>query len=399
MTVGTTDRMKIGSVEETAFGELPVTPELAEKRLNSESFTADTDTTQSPELDSGRQRRWLKRTGLQTSGTIEADLAMGAHDDWMTAAIGSAGFSTPPSSNTGTFSAAESTSELTGTGIDQNVSVGDWVKLLNFSATLDATPRKVMAVSSDTLTVFPKLEEDVTGSGSESITFFAIAENGTAKRSFAIEKQYTDLDSVVYSLFTGQTIDTWSVTVDTEDIITQSFDFQGKLESQSASTVDNDGSYNDKSENEPMSSVEDVFNVFLAPRSGAATNANAEHPTTSLGWETANSLRMRKEIGTLGPVSIGQGKAGITGSLVSYFRDKTVRDYYLNFTDGLQLAFMTQDADGAWYIFDFPRIKFTSGPATAQGEEQDILNDLSFTALKDETEEITMRIAKFDPNS
>ena len=55
---------------------------------------------------------------------------------------------------------------------------------------------------------------------------------------------------------------------------------------------------------------------------------------------------------------------------------------------------MVDDASNA-YVFEFPRVKFTSGQRNAGGTEQDVFADLQFTAYRETTEDVTIRIVRF----
>ncbi len=85
----------------------------------------------------------------------------------------------------------------------------------------------------------------------------------------------------------------------------------------------------------------------------------------------------------------------MTGTLQAFFASKTEMDKYRNFTTS-SIAVQLQDDAGNTYIIDFPSIKYTDGENVVSGENTDIIADLPFTAFRDATEGITIRIAKFD---
>jgi hypothetical protein len=67
---------------------------------------------------------------------------------------------------------------------------------------------------------------------------------------------------------------------------------------------------------------------------------------------------------------------------------------YLNNTYS-SLAVVFSDASNNTYIFDIPRIKYTSGTRVAGGINTDIIATLNWNAVMDPTELITMRITRF----
>ncbi len=135
-----------------------------------------------------------------------------------------------------------------------------------------------------------------------------------------------------------------------------------------------------------MAGVDDVLAII---ENGAAI-AQVE----MFDFDLTNNLRQRKQIGTLGPVSIGSGKVGCTGSLQMYFSDQTIMDKYRNDTE-TSLAIVMKDSANNSYVFDWPRVKLTEGAASAGGQNQDIMANMKFMAKRHATEGITARIVRF----
>ena len=69
-------------------------------------------------------------------------------------------------------------------------------------------------------------------------------------------------------------------------------------------------------------------------------------------------------------------------------------DKYLNFNDS-SLGIIFNDTDGNAYLLDFPKIVYTSAQRVAGGQNQDIIADMSWEAIMDDTEEKTIRIVKW----
>ena len=75
-------------------------------------------------------------------------------------------------------------------------------------------------------------------------------------------------------------------------------------------------------------------------------------------------------------------------------------DKYLNFNDSA-LAIVFDDVDGNAYCFDFPKIVYTSAQRVAGGQNQDLIADMSWEAIRSDTqyggadEDCTIRITKW----
>ena len=108
-----------------------------------------------------------------------------------------------------------------------------------------------------------------------------------------------------------------------------------------------------------------------------------------------NNLRQRNVIGTLGPTSMGSGTLAIGGTLRAYYESAALADKHLNFTES-SLAIVVQDPDGSGYVFEFPSVKYTQGPRNATGQNTDVIIDLSFEVKRNASEDVMVRIVKFD---
>jgi len=390
MTEASGDRLLLSYVVEATYGLFPAgpSPVLQDIRFTSEGLAQTHNSVQSTQIDADRMVSDLKRVGLGVEGSIGYELSFGSHEDFMAAAIGSSGFSTPASAPSGTFSTTASTSVVTGTGVGTGLIVGDWVNLTGFSALIDATPRKVTVQAANEITVQPGLEEDITGDADEVVTPMAQIVNGTALTTFSFEKEFQDLG--LFTQYTGCGIDSWSLSAELEAIITGEFGIMGKDETTSGATG-NSGTNLGVTTSDVMASVDEITAVVFGPRNSATFDGM---DAVGFSFETSNNLRARLVLGTLGPKSLGLGKFNATGTLVAYFESNELVDNFLNFVDGNEVAFIVRDSSGNTYVFDFPRIKFSASPRNVGGENQDVMVEMAWTAVRDQTEGIAMRMSK-----
>ena len=134
-----------------------------------------------------------------------------------------------------------------------------------------------------------------------------------------------------------------------------------------------------------MNVVDDLYSIL----EGASST-----DMTSLSLQLQNNLRQQKIVGEVGPDSLAQGTIGLAGTVQAYFESASLMDKYLNFTAS-SLAVVAEDAAGNAYVIDLPQVKYTSGQRVAGGQNQDIIADMAFSAYRESTEDVTIRIARF----
>jgi len=274
-----------------------------------------------------------------------------------------------PTTGAGAFATDDSiiTADLAGVGGNSIVTTSVFVSGSNFfdAATLGTT---------------------TAGSGnSDTTTFEQLSEvtNGVTTSFFSIEKEFTDVPGA-FNLYQGMVVSTMSLEIAAGAVATGSFSFIGKNEQSnivSLGTVD----ALELSTNPVMTGIED-------------TNAILENgvlfAATQLSLAVENNLRARPLIGVLGADSIGAGVVTITGTLQSYFNNIGIIQRYLDFETS-SIAFLATDAGGNVYVYDLPKVKYSSGQKVAGGQNSDIIADMEFTAVRCPSEDITLRVAKF----
>jgi len=378
------DRVLVSYLEETSFKVIPSSA-LQDIRYTSESFKQVTGTAMSTEIRGDRQVSDLKRTSISAEGSLGFELSYNTYNDLLSAVIGSAAFDTG-GSNTGTFATTIGPDQITGTGVETGVAVNDWIVLDNANATVTNTVFKVTAVASGALTVSPPPAAAAAGSGDEVVRFSSNAVNGVAKRSFMFEKNYQDLTNIFEAMY-GQIPSSLSLTIATESLMSGEFGFVGAYAISGTSSLGT-GSNTAATETDNMASVDEIAALFEG-------STHADFLATEVSININANPRTRMNLSENQPSSYGLGKFEITGTIKAHFATIALMDKYLNGTE-TELAIAVKDAAGNHMIFDFPRIKFTDGSRVAGGENTDVFVELTFTAYRDVSEDITIRIAKID---
>lgn len=106
---------------------------------------------------------------------------------------------------------------------------------------------------------------------------------------------------------------------------------------------------------------------------------------TDFSWQLENNLRDQNQLGDDDPFDIGYGQRVMTGSLIAYFGDDGLNVYnaMLNNTPfSLQFDLADAATNPNIYNLEFPRLKFASGRIIAQGNNQDVFAEMTWTATR-----------------
>lgn len=381
------DRVAIYMKVETTFGTA-ATGNYQTMRLVSESFGQDTNFIESAEIVSDRQVADVIRASIAASGDLAFEFSYSTYDDWLEAVLESAAWGTEISESTDSHNMANSDNSINrtvGSYVTDGFVVNQWIRTTGFT---DATNNAFFRVVS--VAALKMVLEDgskgavVTESASASveITQGAMIVNGTTQKSFSIEREYTDTANE-FVMHLGMTIGAMTLNITPDKIITGTFTFLGQDATSAVATAA--GTLVAATTKKIMNAVDNVL---------AIAEGGSVYASTVFTLNVVNNLRARPEIAKLGAISIGAGKVGVTGTLEAYFATKAVMDKYLKNTIS-KLAVVIEDDDLNGYVFDFPQIKYTNGRRIAGGINTDIMAEMEFTAYKDSTEAITIRIQRF----
>lgn len=381
MALASANRAQLAFLTEVTPGTTPAPPGTA-LRMTGESLDFAIQTISSNEIRSDRQVSDLVQTGASGSGGFNFELSYKEYDPILQAALqsafnsfGTAGVFTPGVYSAGTagvaFTATTATAQ-TGTPFT-NCVVGQWIKVFKaagpttYYALVTAVTPTVLTVSAATpLAVFNSAAGD-------TITGLAVS-NGSTQTYFSLEVGH--LDIAQYRLYKGFTPNKVSLSMQSGQIVTGSFDFLGMAALMSGSSAM--GSVAASQTNTPMNAVTGIGTVL---ENGTALTGTY---MKSLTIDLQNNLRGQDAIGVLGFASIANGSVAITGSVQFYFADITMLNKLINNTK-TSLAFYIKDTAGNAYGFNMPSIKFSSGKVAAGGLNQDAMVDLQYTAFMDAT--------------
>jgi hypothetical protein len=106
------------------------------------------------------------------------------------------------------------------------------------------------------------------------------------------------------------------------------------------------------------------------------------------------NLRQQQAVGSKFPVGIAAGRLNVTGKLDAYFADGLMYDHFLEH-ETVSLQFPVTDVDGNCYYFTIPAFKVLSDPVAPGGIDQDVMEQMEFTAFRDGATKCMVQIDRF----
>jgi hypothetical protein len=233
------------------------------------------------------------------------------------------------------------------------------------------------------------IEAALCNSFSAPVSNLSSIKNGTALKSFSLQKHFQDLDTPVFQTFNGCRVGGLTLDFKTGQILTGSFSFMGlgattgTAQIAGATTTASPG----VSEN-VMNAVTDLIEI---KENGVASTMVIR----ALSLNLNNNLRAQDAIGSLPHVGVALGKLEITGNIEAYFADLTAYNRFINGT-AFALSFKVNDSTGDYYRFTLPAVKYESGQVVAGGLDQDLVFQGTWRAIYDPTSACMIQIDKFD---
>lgn len=360
-------------------------------RLTGESLNQNIQTTVSNEIRSDRKIPSLVRTSSGPGGDLNVELSYTSFDFLFEGLLANTWTATLAITDTITAQANAGFLEFTSVAADfSGISVGQWVKIGGYVNTTLNTFHRVTAVTAGagadsfiTATVFVAGEA---GGGNETVAG-AMLRDGVAKKSFSVQKQFTDLTNV-FHLFTGMRVGQGQFTFQPGSIVTGSLSFLGSTFLQAGATA--------------VTGVltpavtTDVFNAVDNVKGILEDDVISTLDILQLSLNVVNNLRAQSAVGSLSPVGIGYGRANISGAIQAYFEDGALVTR-LNSGTKFSLSWRFEDAVGNALIMTLPRAEITSLNVVAGGINQDVVADGQYQATLDTTTACQVQFDRFVP--
>lgn len=391
-----TNRVSLRMVEEVTYG---VTPDPC--TMKAVPFTSSSDLGFTPEtvvseiIRDDRQVSDLVLVGGSTAGGFDTELAAEAQDEAIEGVMFSAWVANT-STDTGSDVALEAAKISSPADIVFNalgLSEGDWVKVSGFSNALFNRVYRVNGAPTATELPVAKDASQLESAGaSVTVACGDSIINGTTSKSYTLERKYTDQTVPLYEYLRGMIPGTFSLTASSQSIVTSSVGFTGSTQEYTTTRVPNvtDANATTSGTVEVYNSSSNVGDLAIGGEQVSGANFIMEATI-----EIDNNLRERVAVDHLGAVSIGAGEFGVSGTLNTYFDNKSLAEAVVNNT-ATSFSISFSDVNGKTMVFDLPRIKYSEGTPDVSGKNEDVMLNLSYQAILDADLGYTVKITRFD---
>jgi hypothetical protein len=203
---------------------------------------------------------------------------------------------------------------------------------------------------------------------------------GKIQRSFAFEQGFDFVTESRYRVFNGVIVNTMSMEVTTDSLVTATFGLLGASET-TFSTTPADASYT-AALSKP---------IFYHEGGSFNEGGSPVGYLSAISFELTNNVAGNKALGTVGFRNITSGRVSVTGSVTGLFESTALYDKYRANTDS-SLSF-TLVAGAETLTFSFPKVKYTTGGITASGDAG-VTVELGFEAIYDATDVSSLTITR-----
>jgi hypothetical protein len=202
---------------------------------------------------------------------------------------------------------------------------------------------------------------------------------GTAFKSFSFEDGALDINQ--YRVFSGCGINSLSLNIQPNQIVTASFDILGSgAAAASGSSIDSTPTAG------TSATPFDSFSGTIIE--GGSTIAII----SGIEFTVDNSLGLAYVIGSSTAPQMEYGRGRVSGTLTAYFENSNLLNKFINETESSIRFTLDGTTD---YVFDFPRVKYNGGDIPLDNEQSRLIT-LPFVALYEKNNDFgtSLKISK-----
>jgi len=367
--------------------------------VKTSDMVAQVNTVTSQEIRSDRATADLVRASANSTGTIGYELSYTDYANFFESALGTASTAHAGtasgnrtvlvSMSAATISAAAADNSLndSATGfVTAGITANSWIVFRGFTGGNIANnnkPAKVVSVAAGKIVLsYITLVDDAAG---ETVTIKGQSiTNAANKKTFSLEKAYTDLSNV-FSYHKGMIVNTMTLNAASGAIVEGSFGFMGRDSAYTGTTIGT-GADVTPAATPIMSATANIGTIYIDGTALTTTYLK------SINLSTTANARQLDAIGNLYPIDVNLGSLGVTAAISAYFNDATQINRFLNGTS-FSLVWSFQDSATNWIVVDLPYCKYNTGTVSASTLNADTMSDLSVTALLSPSENVMIRMA------
>lgn len=209
---------------------------------------------------------------------------------------------------------------------------------------------------------------------------------GTEKKSLTIEKRFELGATDAFSRFPGLVVNSLNLNLNVGEPIKVTAEFLGKGESTGTAELAG-ATYTAPNAARPMAAPD------MAALSVGGVVGSVYYTTLSL--TVNNNAAVRPALGQVDAIGVRYGQRVIEGTMNAYFGSDSVALYDL-FVSGADadISFTMTDTDGDSYIVTMPRCRFITGKRTANGNNEDVMAEMTFRAMTDAVEGYAIKVQR-----
>lgn len=388
--------VRLAVIEEQTLGETPLAGDFATARFTNENLNGSANTTESQEIRSDRMSGGQIVTGLEVQGDLSFELAP---DDLFEKFVASAMMSSWVTSAEITVGMTISTVAKTITrdagDWDDDVVVGDFITLSDFTEVGNNTVVQILAINSPTeisVNIRKGMANEVVVAGK-----FKVADKvtiGSTKKSFTIEKSFKDLTNKGFA-YRGLLVNSMSLNLAWGEVVTGSFSFLG-TEREALDTAINFPT-NERTVDGP--STTEQFNGSIdmpfIVSDVAGTLGELNFCLQSVGITLNNNLTAENCVGRVAAKDFSIGSAGVEVNFSTYLADSNWAFMAKKLTqEPFALGFLMSKPNkiDEGYGFYLPAVQASFDDPSAGGLNQQVSLDASGVAKAGPNGEMSLTI-------
>ncbi|PSL23476.1 phage tail tube protein [Dyadobacter jiangsuensis] len=210
-----------------------------------------------------------------------------------------------------------------------------------------------------------------------------VLKNGVTRKSFTLEKTFAATANQFHR-YPGAVVNSLSLNMRAKEIVTGSFNMMCQTTT-SAQAIIAGATYTDPNAN-PVINAANNFAALSITGGGTVQ-------LMSLSLNITNNLEQQAVMGQVASKGIRAGQFVVTGEMEAYFDSQELFELFLADT-AADLTFSLGGVSTAKYTFFIPKLKLTANNIAADGNNQDVMQKISFQAYFDATQAAQMRITR-----
>lgn len=271
--------------------------------------------------------------------------------------------------------------------------VGQWVRPAGFATAADNDFVRISAIAANRLS-FDRVPAGWVADAGIAVVIDVyqgdVLTNASVLRSTVHERQYLEHSPVSYEYLTGQALDKMAFNLPSGAIATYTEEWMGAAGYIASARVSGATDIAAPT-NDVMNGASNIGRVGF---DGAVVIGPNFVQSATLA--IANNLRRQLALGSEAAVGVGKGEFTVTGTMNTYFGDKTVLDKLLNNSlTSFDFRIGRTDSNNETLLFDLPAIKLSAGAPSVSGKNQDVMLPANFQAIAHRTLGYTMLVERF----